>query len=1097
MALAFRDDEALRVVLTSGMCPPEVQARSARVAREPGGAVILAPDQPLPAAAAAALRAAGIRVDVQLPEGARPVRCWAEALALARVPVAQIPALVLVTTPDAAGVVELAAELLRLGCERQELLVGPAGGVVRVTDPPTYTMMRALDRDAGLRAYAPDPPGQDAVFTELGYRHPLAARLAADPGHLLLVGPDGWRSVPDRGWRGLESALALAIPADRIELSAAPLAERRRIELRLAPGRREAPSLWVIRKDGIAAIDRLLAYLPEEVVGRLTFAAAEAAGADDSRVIIVRARTGRHPPPDLSLDGEVYAPLAHLPDVYAPAGAIVEPPLRRDRLREILGAPAGQVAWLAPLGPEPARGPFRVERIGDHAFAPLAEWAEYVIHASARELAPWARAATFDFAAFVSTGLEWASAPAEAKDEPAPEPRGRTRPQRRRPAAPPPPVAVPAPPLPPPPREAAPREAAPRVEEVTIDAELAALENAFVSLDAPADAPERLELLEQLGRAYSRLGRRRDAGLCFARAVWELTGPAAEVQLDAWIAAELGRSPVAAALDAALGARAPSSDDVRRVAAIAARAPEPVRRDPHRIVRWLDDHDRELDARSLWLARAGLARLAGGDSLGLATARDRILARLAGGLPVERELPSFLRFAGRSGALGNASGEQLATALEQLLTRIRTTRRKRSPVEAPVPLTGAYATLQLAHGFARIGQHERARALVGEARAALAAVIADPVHAYLAAAFEARIEQTIAGLPPEAPLPDALGAQLAALDRVARYKVDRLREASRILEPIERPDAIGAFSRKQSDGRGAEFAALRVLAEPGARAREIARLLELAARAEDGERVRLLDGCFDVMLELPEAHAVPSLTAAVPIIERLPEPRRAVLYAEALVVAGHFGRTELIPSLLDALGGAVRVVPGNELARVLDHSLRALRRIGLRHEIAELLADAEHALATGAPRHLATEEQRRDHEHQRRVARLALAGGIAFLGDTARALPILEQACKALGEPMTPPHRLERIRALALAYAQAPLGHALGGIAELSGQLRDITDSYGTNSHYCLSVLHFVESLVTGITSDDLALGEAGRRFVEDDEHLIRRRLHRDLGGTA
>nr|MBA3498778.1 hypothetical protein [Deltaproteobacteria bacterium] len=121
---------------------------------------------------------------------------------------------------------------------------------------------------------------------------------------------------------------------------------------------------------------------------------------------------------------------------------------------------------------------------------------------------------------------------------------------------------------------------------------------------------------------------------------------------------------------------------------------------------------------------------------------------------------------------------------------------------------------------------------------------------------------------------------------------------------------------------------------------------------------------------------------------------------------------------------------------------------------------------------------------------------LAFLGDTNRALPILDSARKALGESMTLTARLELTRALAQAYAQAPLGHALGGITELAGQLRDITDSFGTNSHYCLSVLHFVESLVLGITSDDLALGEAGRRFVEDDEHLIRRRLHRDLGGS-
>src|SRR5207244_3996680 len=128
-------------------------------------------------------------------------------------------------------------------------------------------------------------------------------------------------------------------------------------------------------------------------------------------------------------------------------------------------------------------------------------------------------------------------------------------------------------------------------------------------------------------------------------------------------------------LDTILKEKQPSTDDVRRVAAIAARAPSPLAKDPHRVTRWLDDHDSELDARSLWLARVGLARLAGGDALGLAQARDRILARLAGGLPVERELPAFLRFAGRSGALGNASGEQLTTALDRLREKIGSTRR--------------------------------------------------------------------------------------------------------------------------------------------------------------------------------------------------------------------------------------------------------------------------------------------------------------------------------------------------------------------------------------------------------------------------------------
>jgi hypothetical protein len=598
-------------------------------------------------------------------------------------------------------------------------------------------------------------------------------------------------------------------------------------------------------------------------------------------------------------------------------------------------------------------------------------------------------------------------------------------------------------------------------------------------------------LLERLGRAYMRLGRRRDAGLCFARSVWELSGKDAERALDTWIQADLGTTmevttsgirTIAQALVSILKEMQQNSDDVRRVAAIAARAPSPLAKDPHRVTRWLDDHDSELDSRSLWLARVGLARLAGGDALGLAQARDRILARLAGGLPVERELPAFLRFAGRSGALGNASGEQLTTALDRLREKIGTTRRKRSPVEAPATQTGAYVDLQLAHGYARIGQHERARALEQGARAALGSVLNDPVHNYLVNAYSARVEQAIAGQPPETPLPDNLGAQLAALDRVARYKVDRLREASRILEPLERPDAIGAFSKRQHDSRGPEFAALRALTDVAKRAKEVARLVDTAAKSEEADMARLLDGCFDVLLELPENQAAPILLRAWPIIGKLPEPRRAVLYAEALVVAGHFGRTELVPELLEHLGKAIPAVPGNELDRVLDQSLRALRRIGLRNEIAELLGDVEKHLANNTA-------------HLR--ARLALAGGLAFLGDTSRALPILDTARKALGESMTLTARLDLTRALAQAYAQAPLGHALGGITELAAQLRDITDSFGTNSHYCLSVLHFVESLVLGITSDDLALGEAGRRFVEDDEHLIRRRLHRDLGGNS
>jgi hypothetical protein len=1090
MALSFRDSEVLQVILRSGVCPPEVLSRGAQVARAADGAVVLAPDKPLPNAALAKLRAAGVVVDAALPSDTRAVRCWAEAIAPVRIAVPVIPSLVVFVTQTAAELLDLAAELVRLGCDRQELLVVPEGrsesapvhpgsarGVIRVVDPPTYTVVRAIDRERGLRVFAPDPAGQELVWTELGYRHPIAEQLRAEPGTLLLVAADGWQSVPDTGWIGLDAALELAVPGDGSRLAPSKLPARRRVELRLATGRREVPSLWVLRDGAVAAIDRLLAYLPEDVVGRLTFAAT---GGPDRPTIVVRARTGRHPPPDLSLGigAEEYAQLAQMPDLYAPAGAIVEPPLRRERLRSIIGIATGEIVWLARVDPE-GGSTFRVERIAESAFAPLAEWADYVIHASAPALVPWMRASVFDFAAFVSTGLEWASGPHTRGETPddAAEPKKKKRGRARGAEPPPQPIAVTVPHAAAQPT-AATRAAAAPVAFVPIDEELAACEAEFVALDAPGDAPERLALLERLGHIYARLGRRRDAGLCFARAVWESTPAEAATRLDTWIAADLHGADPRSGLESALALSSPPLDEVRFVAALAAQAGPLIKADPHRVHRWLDDHDAELDARTLWIARVGLAGLAGGDTLGLAHARDRILARLAAGLPVERELPAFLRFAGRSGALGNASGEHLATALEDLVGRVDRTKRKRSPVEAPVVQTRAYVGFQLAHGFARIGKHERARQLVGESRQALSTVAKDPVHAYLAAAYEARVDQAIAGLAPETALPEALGTQLAALDRIDRYKVDRLREASRILEPLERPDPIGAFSRLEKDSRGPEFAALRTIAETAARAKAVDKLVDVATR-DEAQRERLVDGIFDVLLELPENTAVPILLRTWPLIADIAEPGRAVLYAEALVVAGHFGRTELVPELLDVLGSAIRVA--GDLERVLQQSLRALRRIGLRHEIAELLAEAEHALPA--------------NENAALRGKLALAAGLAFLGDAARAMPIFAQARQALDQGPNLPDRLALTRALALAYAQAPLGSALGGISELATQLKDITDTFGTNTHYCLAVLHFVESLILGITSDDLALGEAGRRFVEDDEHLIRRRLHRDLGG--
>src|SRR5262245_27890484 len=148
----------------------------------------------------------------------------------------------------------------------------------------------------------------------------------------------------------------------------------------------------------------------------------------------------------------------------------------------------------------------------------------------------------------------------------------------------------------------------------------------------------------------------------------------------------------------------------------------------------------------------------------------------------------------------------LATGLQELARFVATTERTRSLTEAPVAHTNAYAGYMLACGLGSVGAHDAARAMVAEARAGFETLLRsdrrhrragpdDRIRGFLQSAFEARVEQAIAGVPYGTALPEALQHAYRDLDRLERYKVDRLRESSRLLEP-EPIDAIEAFSRR-------------------------------------------------------------------------------------------------------------------------------------------------------------------------------------------------------------------------------------------------------------------------------------------------------------
>lgn len=1082
--LVFPSEEALQLALTSGLVPSEVQSSSARYRRTAEGVLHVTPEASLTKAALKELTSLGVRVEGVESGGSAPVLCWAELLRPRRIPVDSAPGGPVLFLPERAdALLPLAGEMLRLGCDRQEVcFAGNSKGdtrraLLRAVAPPYFTLTGAMDHTGGLRAFVPAVPGQHSVWVELGHTHPLARTLQPTPGTLLLIPGDGrWLTAPDGPWTDLYQLTDLRLPEPAEEWEAQDAPGRLSVPLRLTRAARTEPaSLWVLRDNALAQVESLVHTLPEALLAQLRFAVS---GPPESPCIVLRARPGRERPPELGLSGMAYAPLPQLADLFLPCDGLLEPPVRRDRLRALLAPERDTVTWLHPTG----GGAFRAERLPESAFHPLDAWVDYVVDTGAAALVPWVRSATFDFDAFEAAAGEWQSAaPKKEPEDDEKDPKSSRRFRRAISEQP----AEPAAPTTGNVKRAA-QAAAPRARLApltptqlgTAEEKLAKLEKSFLALDAPADSAERRQLWVRMAELNGQLGRRREAGLCWTRALWDSAGSEATELASRWAEAETEGVASAAEL---LSRATPSDEDVRGLASSLVRAVltpgEKAPGDVPSLQRWLDRHDGALDVRSLWLARASLDRLAGGDPLGLARAGDRLLEMLQRGLSLSRDVPRFLR----AGA-DAAHTPRLVAQLESMLERFERTTRRRSSIEAPPVLTQAYGRFVFACGLARLGQADQARALAVAATEALDAT--EPIHGFLSRAYNARVAQALEGQAPETPLPPDIAAELNALNTFQRYKVDRLRQSSALLEPSERLDPARAFGRGARDLRGEEFAALRDIQDPVKVAAEVEALTSRATapKLAAPERQRLLGGLLDTLPRLPPARALPLLDRLVGALEGLPGEVQGQLLGDALTLAALFGRADRATALAGRLRKVLAALPPESVAwgqGLLGVSLRGLRRVGLSREARELV-DATQGLLSKPKTPL--------------PAQLGVAAGLAMLGRAEEALPVFDRAFDSLSAAKGAlPERLALTRSLAGALAHAPVDVALPGLARLSEQLPNVTDSYNTNSHFCLSVVELADALVLGHVEVGQGSGERARSWLDEDEFLVRRRIHREL----
>ncbi len=1082
--LVFPGDEALQIAMRSGLVPLDVQRAPVQFGVTAEGALELA------ATVLPRVKKALALAGVEAREASGPltaVSCWAEALRSRRVgePEGALPQ-VLFTVTFERSLLELAGELLRLGCDRQEfsMVKSPhAHALVRVVDPPWFVLSRALDHLDGLRAFVPTAPGQDRLWTEVGFAHPLASALEApDDGLVLMTAEGPWWRLSEGEWIDVDQLVVPTGLGAVSRLTPTPDAPKVEVTLTLARAARPEVATLFVLAAGKAAVEALVRSTPEAQLENILFVVA-------GELVVLRARPGREANGG-ALPGDAYARVLDLPNLFAPLGLTVEPPLRRDRLRTWLAPDPDLITWL-----EPTAGGFSRRSVPETAFRPLTEWVDYVIDGAVETLEAWTRSATFDFEPFVALEDALPAPGAEPREEEdAQRPRARARRAEPRVSA---------------PRETQAHDAARAATTPVLSIELpsslseaeavvAREESSFLELDAPADSAARRVAWVRLAEMYGRVQRPRDSGMAWAHALWE-SGPE-----DALRLARRWADTSGVRLEGLLAQTAPNTEQTRgAVAHLVAAALENNTSVAARVTDWVSFLDRfgeDLDVRSFWLGRFAVSRLAGGDPLGLARARDRVLARVQSGLSLDRDVPRLLRVMGQANAAGAGTGRamRVSTQLEALLKAFEETPRKRSAVEAPPQFTHAYVCLEFAWGFARLANADRARQLRERALAPLDRK--DPVHNYLTRAYLARIDQALEGVAPSTPLAPEINALLTSLESLDRYKVDRLRQFSQVLEPQERLEAISAFWRNARDSRGEELGALRSLRDPAELLKAIRSRMGAAGDAQLAveERVRLIDGLLDYLPQLPESQALPLLQQFLAMGDGFAAKHRAVVLEDALKIAGHFGRTALVKQFVLQLGNAIKEVGSEgvgEIGGLLVSGVRSLRRVGLREEAGELLARASTVL--------------KGEDVPTLQARLGLASGFMYLGAYGQAQPIVDEATARLGREsgLVIAERMKLSRATSQALSHASTELALPGLLRLSQQLPWITDSFNTNGgagadgkqryHFCLSMVDFADSLVLGHVGDDLTLNETTRRFLDEDEYLVRRRVHRDVGGDT
>jgi hypothetical protein len=507
----------------------------------------------------------------------------------------------------------------------------------------------------------------------------------------------------------------------------------------------------------------------------------------------------------------------------------------------------------------------------------------------------------------------------------------------------------------------------------------------------------------------------------------------------------------------------------------------------------LETCEEVLPIRAIWMVWLSIAQRSGQDSLLLSRVRDRLLTQLLmNGNQIDRDLPNFLA----SHSISTRESRLTTQAIEVL-------------IEAATPWFPA----AFADGFVGVflgrlkmkasamNAREKIRSRIDPGvkprRKAKRRSAADEFHMeserWILAALDCRLQQAIDGENNWRPLSAELTDHLQLMTIEEKRWVDQYRRASKILAPTE--TIAPPSTARSAQGIEIDLELLRQEENPSAIYDITVRFLK--QYTHPNSRLSILSIAIPQSFSLPPERVANLLQAYQDLMTQLgilDYPQLASftkLTEESIAVAAHHGYTDLARRLLVAFHNRADTVNQPEILAWIIGSVnvsifRLLSRLGLQREVTALSETFQTKLLKGAT----ISQFLSKIKWNRSIylpAILRIIGAELYFGNDTAVQDLRELRNEIFHpETQTPEFKLRLIRAFIEASSLAP---------EQEGVplMLDFLQTFPKYQFREVEQLELAEKVLLCITSDSLISDPRVRRWLDEDEHIIRKRIHSDM----